>query len=291
MQVEQEEWYQALVDDCRAIVVEAEFTSRWALVEGYHALGQRILDDHDKWERNKLNGMAFLQGLAKQIQISARTVYYAVQFARKFPELALLPEGKDTSWNKIVTLYLPAPDGTDLPPMPTGKYKVIVIDPPWPMKTIERDVRPRQTDTGYSPMSLQQIAGLNIPYGDDCHVWLWTTHKFLPFAFKLLKDWDLKYVCTFVWHKPGGFQPFGLPQYNSEFALYAHRGAPTFLDTKDFNTCFNAPRGAHSEKPNEFYDLVRRVTAGPRLDMFNRRQIDGFKGWGKESPSNNEHGK
>jgi len=163
-----------------------------------------------------------------------------------------------------------------------GVYDVIVIDPPWAMQKIERDVRPNQSEFDYPTMTESELETLEIPCADDCHVWVWTTHKFLPMALRLIESWGMKYVCTMVWHKPGGFQPMGLPQYNCEFSLYARKGTPEFIDTKAFPVCFQAPRGAHSEKPDEFYSVVRRVTAGRRLDMFSRRAIDGFVAWGEE---------
>lgn len=165
----------------------------------------------------------------------------------------------------------------------SGLYDVIVMDPPWAMEKIERDEYPNQVAFDYPTMTEDELRGLSIPAASDCHLWCWTTQKFLPMSLRLLNHWGFRYVCMFTWLKPGGFQPFGLPQFNTEFAVYARKGSPKFIDTKAFFTGFTAPRGKHSEKPEEFYEVVRRVTAGRRLDMFNRRAIAGFDGWGKEA--------
>ena len=85
-----------------------------------------------------------------------------------------------------------------------------------------------------------------------------------------------------VWHKPGGFQPYGLPQYNCEFVLFGRMGSLPFTETKQFSTCFDGKRREHSRKPDGFYDTVRRVSPGPRIDVFSRERRDGFDSWGDE---------
>jgi len=169
-------------------------------------------------------------------------------------------------------------------PNTVGKYDVIVIDPPWIVKKIEREVAPNQSkELDYPTMTIDQIASIEMPFKENAHLFMWTTQKFLPDAISIVERWGAKYVLAMVWHKPGGFQPYNLPQYNNEFCIYARVGAPKFIDTKAFNTCNSWPRGAHSEKPQEFYDLINRVCGGDKIDMFNRREIKGFNTWGNES--------
>jgi N6-adenosine-specific RNA methylase IME4 len=170
--------------------------------------------------------------------------------------------------------------------MPDQQYGTIVIDPPWPMKKIEREVRPNQVEFDYPTMDYEQLRAFRATFqrmtAKDCHVFMWTTQKFLPMALRLFEDYEIKYVLTMVWHKPGGFQPVGLPQYNCEFILYGRIGAPDFIDTKAFDCCFVGARREHSRKPVEFYELIERVTDGPRLDMFAREAHDGFAQFGNE---------
>ncbi len=107
--IETEPFYIALIDECKDIITETEFTSRWALVEGYHLLGSRILKEYENFQRARMNDQSLIATVAISLNKRPRTVYYAVQFAKTYPDLNLLPEGKNTSWHKIVNKYLTTP--------------------------------------------------------------------------------------------------------------------------------------------------------------------------------------
>jgi N6-adenosine-specific RNA methylase IME4 len=168
-------------------------------------------------------------------------------------------------------------------PVPAGEYRTVVIDPPWPIEINDRDVRPGQVGMHYPTMTVEEIAAFKLPAAEQCMAFIWTTQKFLPATFDIVKAWGLTYLFTMVWHKPGGPQPFNLPQYNCEFIVVARKGGVPFIDTKQFFTCFQAPRREHSRKPDEFYDLIRRVTAEPRIDIFSREPREGFDQFGNET--------
>ena len=168
--------------------------------------------------------------------------------------------------------------------LPDNKFHTIVIDPPWEMKKIDRECRINQVGFDYPTMSIEKI--INIPVAnishENCHIYLWTTQRYLPEAFNIIAEWGFSYLVTMVWHKNGGFQPVGLPQYNCEFVLLGRKGNLPFIDLKDFKVCFNGKRKEHSRKPDEFYDLIKRVSPEPRIDIFSREKRKGFSQYGNE---------
>lgn len=161
-------------------------------------------------------------------------------------------------------------------PVPEGRFPVIVSDPPWDVDRVP-----------YATMTVEEIAHfhqilLAEKSADDCRLFLWTTMEFLPSTYKMIGEWEWKYEATMVWHKTGGHQHPNRPQYNLEFVVVASRGSPQYADIRDFLACFNAHRRDHSRKPDEFYEMIVRVTPGPRLELFARRAHDGFEPHGDE---------
>lgn len=178
-----------------------------------------------------------------------------------------------------------------LPPPEAGKYRTIVVDPPWEMQKIERIEASNQHGFDYATMGIDEIRDfVVIPSSADslCHLYLWTTQKNLNDSFAILDHWGFNHIFTMTWRKNGGFQPFGLPQYNAEFVVFGRKGGLGFLDTKDFFVCFDGKRREHGRKPDEFYDTVRRVSPEPRLDFFSREEREGFDTWGAEKGKFNE---
>jgi len=168
--------------------------------------------------------------------------------------------------------------------LPSGQYRCIVIDPPWPVQKIEREVRPiQQAELDYPTMSLETIGELPIgtlAAADGCHVYLWTTHKFLPVALRCFESWGVRYQCLLTWVKPTGMTPYSW-MYDTEHALFGRVGSLALL-RNGLRLSFAAPVTRHSEKPDAFYERVIEVSPEPRLEMFARRPRPGFIAWGNQ---------
>ena len=170
------------------------------------------------------------------------------------------------------------------PHLPINKYRTIIIDPPWPLEKILREVRPKQQlKLAYPTMSIDEIKGFPINKfiaEDGCHIYLWTTHRFLPVAFEVLEGWGVNYECLLTWVKNVGFTPYSW-MYSTEHCLFGRVGHLPLL-VKGKRLDFMASVRQHSRKPNEFYDLIKEVSPEPRIDMFSREWHDGFDQYGNE---------
>ena len=176
--------------------------------------------------------------------------------------------------------------------LPTGPFRCIVADPPWPMKRSKGTLYAGATDTpcmktvdlDYPVMPVADIAALPVRdvAADGCHLYLWTTQRFLRDAYTVLDAWGFRQGAVLVWSKP----PKGVCGTwvcSAEFCIFARRGTLQHL-RRHIGTVFNWSRGRHSAKPEAFQDMVETVSPGPRLELFARRERPGWTVWGNEVP-------
>ena len=162
-------------------------------------------------------------------------------------------------------------------------YDIIVVDPPWEMKKIERNCRPNQTGFDYSTLTARQIARMKISSiaAENSSLFLWTTQKYLPLAFGIIASWGFRYHLCLTWDKGNGMCMAGFHR-RTEFALFGYRGnLEMFPRRKAIPAVFTAKSPFHSAKPDEFYDLVTPMGAS-RIDIFARKERPGWDVWGNE---------
>jgi hypothetical protein len=92
------------------------------------------------------------------------------------------------------------------PPLPTGPFRVLVVDPPWRYE--KRPNEPTQRGSlPYPSMSLDEIKQLDVGgiAADDSILWLWTTNVHLSAGFGTVDAWGFTYKTMLTWtkHKMG----------------------------------------------------------------------------------------
>jgi N6-adenosine-specific RNA methylase IME4 len=98
---------------------------------------------------------------------------------------------------------------------------------------------------------------------------------------RLVSEWGFGLAAILVWSKPPKGH-VGTFVSSTEFVLFGRRGSLA-AKRKQLGTCFTWSRGAHSQKPEAFLDLVEQVSPGPYLELFARRQRLGWDTWGDEA--------
>lgn len=178
-------------------------------------------------------------------------------------------------------------------------YSTIVVDPPWPQQGAGSLCgREGFLDSGgpsrpmpYRTMPLQDIAAM--PVGalaaPDSHLYLWTTNGFLGDAFEVMRTWGFAYSTTLVWAKAPMGKGLGWAYgISTEFVLVGRRGSlaakqrigRTWFDWK--RPYDDRGKPMHSAKPHEFFQVVELVSPGPYVELFARRQRNGWDGWGDQ---------
>jgi N6-adenosine-specific RNA methylase IME4 len=166
-----------------------------------------------------------------------------------------------------------------------GLFDVISVDPPWPYEGENKNVTSfdsvgRRVANPYPEMSIQQIKQIEMPLMKDGVVLLWTTHKFLPDSFEILKEWGLDYKATLVWNK----EKIGMGAWfrmQCEFCIVGIKGKPYWENTT-FRDILNEPRREHSRKPDSFFEMIEKITMGRRLEYFSREKRNGWEVFGND---------
>ena len=166
-----------------------------------------------------------------------------------------------------------------------GLFDVVSVDPPWPYEGESKNITSfdsvgRRVANPYPEMSIEQIKAIELPLMENAVVLLWTTHKFLPDAFEILKEWNLDYKATLVWNK----EKIGMGAWfrmQCEFCLVGVKGKPYWENTA-YRDIIIESRREHSRKPDSFFEMIEKITMGNRLEYFSREKREGWKVFGND---------
>lgn len=230
---------------------------------------------------------------AAAVGMSARTYEKAkdvVKAAKKSPKAKSLVQemnktGKVNGAHKKLKVEKQKEEiAKEPPPLPTGPFRVIAVDPPWKYDNRESDATHRAANP-YPSMSLDQIKALPIAgmAHKDCVLWLWTTNSHIRHSFEIAEAWGFTYKTLLTWVK----DRMGTGDWlrgQTEHCLMCVRGKPT-IDLSNQTTVIHGPLRGHSQKPDEFYAMVDKLCPGSKVEVFSRTNRDGWTTHGDETGS------
>ena len=176
-------------------------------------------------------------------------------------------------------------------------FKTIVVDPPWAYgiwgsgsaKALVQGNANKPAPLPYNSMTIDEIKSMPITKvaADNCELYLWTTQRYLPISFDVLKAWGFKYCQTLIWcKKPRGTGQGRVYCPTNEFLILGRKGKMPKIKRIDSTWWqIKRPHNSHSTKPEYFQDMIETVSNEPRLELFARRRRPGWYVWGNEVKS------
>jgi N6-adenosine-specific RNA methylase IME4 len=180
------------------------------------------------------------------------------------------------------------PDDRDGP----VKYRTIVADPPWhydamPIGGDQAGTFGQTRPLAYQTMTTDEIAALPVSELADRNavLWLWTTNRWLPNTFAVMRAWGFDYRQTLVWGKNNPMPIGSVAPSAAEFLLVGKRGKPDLGWSFPSSVIVTPrPKGrVHSQKPECFLDYIEQMSPSPRIELFARRARFGWDYWGDQS--------
>lgn len=183
---------------------------------------------------------------------------------------------------------------TDLAMLAEGghKFQTIYADPPWEFRVYSGAGKDRSADRHYKTGGLDSIKALPVENlaAENCALFMWCVMPELQGALDVIKAWGFEFkTVAFTWvkqNKSGEGLFWGMGYWtraNAEICLLATRGKPERLD-KGVHQVLLSPIQEHSRKPDEIRERIQRLIAGPRLELYARRECEGWVTWGNEIP-------
>lgn len=171
-------------------------------------------------------------------------------------------------------------------PRPLGGFKNLYMDPPWAFETFAGDnVTPHRTEVDhYETMGAAALRRLPVPAmaARDCALFMWVVDSNLPEALQLGAAYGFEFkTIAFIWDKGDKIGMGYWTRKQAEICLLFTRGKPRVLD-HGVRQIIRAPRREHSRKPDETYEGIERLCAGPRLELFARTSRPGWTSWGNQ---------
>ena len=204
------------------------------------------------------------------------TINQAYSQMKRAEKLAKREEARQQNAEKVQTLSSPLEA--------QGLFQTIVIDPAWDYSEEGDNDQFGRGRPDYCLMPIEEIEALPVDRISDknCHLYIWVTNRSLPKSFRLMDKWGFRYVTCLTWIKPH----YGVGNYfrgQTEHVLFGVKGSQP-LKRHDVGTWFEAPRGErHSAKPDEFYRLVESCSYAPYIDIFGRKEREGWSVWGENA--------
>jgi N6-adenosine-specific RNA methylase IME4 len=177
--------------------------------------------------------------------------------------------------------------------LPDKRYGVILADPEWHDEVWgEETVTGRHASNHYPTSDAEVIASRPVEKiaADDCVLFLCSTIQHEAIAHDVLKAWGFEYKSHYVWKKPS----ISLGRWSRaihEIVLIGVKGRPPCpAPGTQWESVFEAPKGAHSEKPDKLYEMIEEYyPTMPKIELNCRgRPRDGWDAWGNEAEINDE---